>query len=180
MANAGNKIFFCVLLSFLILPFGNTQEKSVADENSSHYRESLLIHEHKIPQRVNSSTHKSEISPAAQGKIDFLINRGYHQVKHYIEYFYDESIYKMVYLNFSIPDSYLYSEYKENGIVYVLIYKHIEDSRDTNPNFYTKVTITDNDTDYVFIKINYFLEYYVEDIWQYTDDGSFYKRKIFY
>jgi hypothetical protein len=177
--------FIFLLYFFLILFHGYAQEQEQNHDETNtinlDYRESFRINTYRMPTRVDSIFQKMEISSDAKKKIDYLLYRGYIQVDNYNEYLYNESIYKMVYLAFPAPNGYLSSEFEENGIKYVLIYRdHEGKQHDTNPNFYTVVTVVDNDLRFKFIKINFFLEYYIEEKWQYKDSGKFYIEKIFY
>jgi hypothetical protein len=180
----GEKMLNKTLYFFLFfISLGNAQEKS--ENNLSHedlyYREAIQLYKHILPLKTDLLQQNFEESSDVKDKINYLMARGYCQVDSYIELFYDESIYKMVYLSFQAPDGYIHSEFEENGIAYILKYIYEEGKpRDSNPNFYTIVTIIDNNMHLKFIKINYFLEYYIEDAWQYLDDNSIYTRKIFY
>jgi hypothetical protein len=137
----------------------------------------VLRKSYSVSDQIDTEERKLEISKEAQKKIDVLINRGYNQIDDYIELLYDEGIYRMVYLTFYKPKGYIESVYEKDGISYLLKYAE-ENSND--PNLYSYVTFVDNDTRYRFIKINYFLEYYVEELWQYLDDDSLFQKKIFY
>jgi hypothetical protein len=178
-----NKTFYFFVFFLLFISIGNAQEKS--ENNLSYeniyYREAIQLYKHTLPLKTDLVQQNHEEESDTKDKIKYLLDRGYCQIDNYIEIFYDESIYKMVYLSFSLPDGYVHSEFENDGMVYVLKYIYQEGkSRDSNPNFYTIVTIDDNHHYLKFIKINYFLEHYIEDAWQYLDDNSIYTRKIFY
>jgi hypothetical protein len=174
-------LFFAFFLLFVSLGNAQEQNENNALHGESYYRDAIRLYKHALSIKTDLTREKLEESPDIKEKIDYLISRGYSPIDNYVDRFYDESIYKMVYHSFYAPDGYLLSEFEEDGIVYILKYRHQRGKpRDTNPNFYTVVTIADNNFYLRFIKINYFLEYHIEEAWQYIDDESIYIRKIFY
>jgi hypothetical protein len=173
---------FCLFLLFVFSSNAQEQNENTLGHGKPLYREAIQLYKYTLPVDTDLLVQqKPEKISAANDKINYLLDRGYCRIDNYIELFYDESVYKMVYLSFSVPDGYIYSEFEEDGIVYILKYVYEEGKpRDSNPNFYTVVTISDNDILHRFIKINFFLKHYIEDAWQYLDDNSIYIRKIFY
>lgn len=148
-----------------------------AQEEKSNPRYIILVDRRESS--CNNQTQR-DISPGIQAKIDILMRRGYSEIDTFDEALFSETLYALVYQDYRQPYGYKGAIYVENEIKYTLRYIFTEDVEDTNPNFYTFVVLEDGDMKRIFLKINFFKEYYIEEVWQYEDTGESYVQKIFY